>query len=137
MAVWQVCFNIVEKNNHNNDEDICFWNNEPDNVYDITFLKRINSWSKDIIQYGELQNTCIELLIENNRVIEVSIKLDLRNMTKDLLINIINYIASLNANIYYQNEIIIPSTENICNIIRKSNAYKYCNNPIEYLNDLE
>lgn len=136
MATWQVYFSAVDKNKKNNDEDICYWDKEPVNVYDISFLKKNESWSNDIIQYGSLQSTCIELLMENGRIVEISIRLDLRMLTKSLLINVVDYIIRLNSNIYYQNEIIIPSITNISNLIKKSDAYKYCQNPLTFIDDL-
>lgn len=136
MAIWQVDFSVIDKNKKNDDEDICYWEREPNDVFDITFLNKFDSWSKDIIQYGDLQKTCIELLVENERIVEVNVRLDLRTLTKDLLMNVIDYIIRLNANIYYQNKIVIPSIKNICNIIINSNAYKYCNNPLSYIDDL-
>ena len=136
MAIWQVSFNVIENSKKNNDEDICYWDKEPINAYDITFLKKCDSWTNDIIQYGDLQKTCIELLIENGKTVEVSVRLDLRTLTKELLINIVDYVIGLNANVYYQNEIVIPSVKNIINIIRNSDAYIYCGNPLKYIDDL-
>lgn len=60
----------------------------------------------------------------------------MRTLTKDLLMNVIDYIIRLNANVYFQNKIVIPSVKNVCNIIINSNAYKYCNNPLSYIDDL-
>ena len=132
MAIWQVSFNAIDKDKKNNDEDIFYWNKEPINVYDITFLKKCDSWTNDIKQYGDLQETCIELLEENGRIVEVSVRLDLRTQTRDLLIHILDYINRLDANIYYQKEILIPSMDNIKKIIMASDAYKYCHNPLNY-----
>ena len=132
MAIWQVSFNAIDKDKKNNDEDIFYWDKEPINVYDITFLKKCDSWTNDIKQYGDLQETCIELLEENGKIVEVSVRLDLRTLTKDLLIHILDYINRLDANIYYQKEILIPSMDNIKKIIMGSDAYKYCDNPLNY-----
>lgn len=136
MAVWQVDFSVIDKNKTGNDEDICYWEKEPVNAYDITFLNKCESWSKDIIQYGDLQETCIELLVEDERIVEINVRLDLRSLTKELLMNVIEYIIRLNANVYYQNEIVIPSMKNISNIIINSNAYKYCDNPLRYIDEI-
>ena len=136
MAIWQVDFSVIDKNKKNNDKDICYWEKEPINAFDITFLNKYESWSRDIIQYGDLQKTCIELLVENERIVEINVRLDLRTLTKELLMNVIEYIIRLNANIYYKNEIVIPSIKNICSIIINSYAYKYCDNPISFIDNL-
>lgn len=130
MAIWQIDFNVIDKNKKNTDEDICYWNNEPVGANDVTFLEKEDSWSKDIIQFGSLESTCIELLLENSRVVEVSIRLDLRTLNRLLLSDVIDYIKRIDANIYYNDEIITPSYENICSIIRASDAHKYCSNPV-------
>ncbi len=135
MAIWQVSFNVVDKDKKINDEDIFYWDKEPINAYDITFLKKCDSWTNDIKQYGDLQETCIELLEEKGRIVEVSVRLDLRTLTKDLLIHILDYVNGLNANIYYQNEILIPSTNNIIKILKNSDAYKYCDNQLKYFDE--
>ncbi|MBP3199723.1 MAG: hypothetical protein J6N21_22385 [Butyrivibrio sp.] len=136
MAIWQVDFSVIDKNKRYDDEDICYWVKEPNNAFDIAFLDKCESWSEDIIQYGDLQKTCIELLVENGKIVEINVRLDLRTLTKDLLMNVIDYIIRLNANVYFQNKIVIPSVNNVCNIIINSNAYKYCNNPLSYIDDL-
>ena len=129
-------FNIIDKDKRINDEDILYWDKEPINAYNITFLKICDSWTNDIKQYGDLQETCIELLEENGRIVEVSVRLDLRTLTKDLIIHILDYVNGLNANIYYQNEILIPSANNIIKILKNSDAYKYCDNPLNYFDEI-
>lgn len=136
MAIWQVDFNVIENNKKCYDEDICYWESEPVNASNITFLNKCDSWSKDVIQYGDLQKTCIELLVESERIVEINVRLDLRTMTRDLLVNVIDYIVGLNANIYYNNEIFVPSVNNVCSIIINSRAYKYCDNPLRYIADM-
>lgn len=136
MAIWQIDFSVIDKNKKNNDEDICYWNKEPIDADVVTFLKKEESWSKDIIQFGNLESTCIELLLEDSRVVEVSIRLDLKTLNKTLLSDVINYIKRIDANIYYNDEIIIPSYENFCNIIRVSDAYKFCTDPGLFFDDL-
>ena len=136
MATWQISFNVIEKNKKNVDEDICYWNKEPVNATDVIFLEKIESWSNDIIQYGNLDSTCIELLLEDRRIVEVSIRLDMRTIDKALLTAVINYIKNMDAEIYYNGEIIPPSLENFRNIMRTSHAYKYCSDPVNFLDNL-
>ena len=130
MAIWQIDFNVIDKNKKNTDEDICYWNKEPVGADEVMFLAKEASWSKDIIQFGSLESTCIELLLEDSRVVEVSIRLDLRTLNKTLLSDVIDYIKRIDANIYYNDEIIVPLYENFANIIMASDAYKYCSNPV-------
>ena len=63
-------------------------------------------------------------------------RLDLRTLTEDLLIKVIDYVNKLDANLYYQNQIVVPSMDNICNIIKNSDAYRFCKNPNMYFENL-
>ena len=137
MAVWQICFSLIDSNKTKNSDDIVYWDNEPNNVYDISFLPLAESYSNDIIQYGDLQNTCIELLKENNKVIEISVRLDLREINENQIKSIINYINKIKARIYYQDDIISPTPDDVYRIIKQSSAYSFCNNPTKFIYDLK
>ena len=132
MAIWQVCFYVIDKNKKVDDEDIYYWSKEPHCVNNITFLAKCNSWSKKIIQYGNSESTCIELLLENGSVVEISVRLDMRTLTKELLANIEDYVVRLDGNIFYQDKIVRPSMESLMRVITDSEAYKYCKNPLHY-----
>ena len=123
MAIWQISFNIVEKRT-DNCKDICYWTNEPENAENITFLEKHDSWSSNIIQYGDLQSTCIEISKDDGRIVEVCVRLDLRTLSKDILKNVVEYIKGIDGYIYYQNEIIEPSFKNAVFMIKESTAYK-------------
>ena len=136
MAVWQICFYAIENNKLDNDADICYWRIEPEKACDINFLYKYKSWSKNIIQYGDLQESCIELFKENGKIVEISIRLDIRSLSNDMVINMSNYLNDIKANIYFRNKIIVPSTDNIVELIKTSDAYKYCNNPRLFIKNL-
>lgn len=52
----------------------------------IRLLDKENSWSENIVQLGNLDSNCVELLYEEGRMVEISIRIDLRtdynNMVK-------------------------------------------------------
>ena len=84
-----------------------------------------------------MQNTCIELLKENNKVIEISVRLDLREINENQIKSIINYINKIKARIYYQDDIISPTLDDVYRIIKQSSAYGFCNNPKKFIYDLK
>lgn len=135
MAIWQISFNIVENKTYNS-KDIVYWIKEPENADNITFLEKHDSWSSDIIQYGDLQSTCIEISKENGRIVELCVRLDLRTLSKDILNNVVEYIKGLDGYIYYQNEIIEPTFKNVVFMIKESTAYKFCKNPMSFIDEL-
>lgn len=50
-----------------NDEDFDVFSN---------ILKKEDSWSESIIQYGDLESTCIELILEDSKIVEISARID-------------------------------------------------------------
>ena len=136
MAVWQICFYLIDRNRSISDTDVCYWDNEPDNVYNISFLPLIDGWSNDIIQYGDLQKTCIELLKENNKVIEISVRLDVRTTIVSQINCLVNYANSINAYVYYQGAVMIPSKDVFIKMIKQSDAYRFCKRPFMFISDI-
>ena len=137
MALWQVDFNIVDKNKKL-DDDILLW--EKDILHaakDISFLEN-NSWSDSIIQFGKSDLTCIEICLDDNKkhVEEISIRIDLRELDADIIINILKYINSLDAVIYYDGKLYDPNMNNMKKILCNSNAFKFCKSPYEYIENI-
>ncbi|MBO4457757.1 MAG: hypothetical protein J5802_08555 [Butyrivibrio sp.] len=128
MAIWQLSFDVVDKNKDLNDEDIRCWEQEPEKVRDIAFLDKIKDWSKDIETYGDLEKTCIELCKENDKATKISIRLDVRGISETLLEDIINYIVGVDGKILYKNELFAPSLPELKGIIIKSDAFRFCTN---------
>ena len=136
MAIWQLCFNAVEKNKNLDDKDICLWTKEPNDVYNISFLCKAKSWSSEIIQFGNIDETCIELISEQNKVVEISVRLDLRTLDKKQLYSLIGYIDKIDANIFYQGNLYTPSITSFTEMIQNSSALKFCRDPFLFLENI-
>lgn len=148
MAIWQVDFKIinieklklVKKYKNNKIEDID-WIGFELNSESIKSLKIIlterKSWSENLKQYGDIEKTCVELFYQNNVLLEVSCRIDVRNLIKKEIIAIIDFINSNNALILLDNMIYEASMYNIFEIIKKSNAFRFCENPEKFLQSLE
>lgn len=112
MAVWQFDCNIiseksVDKRSH---DEILSWNDIPQPNCNIDFLERKESWAKNIVQYGNIDETCIEFIYDENRLDEIRCRLDLRTLTKHLLSQIVMYVQSIDACFFCRREYI--SAEN-------------------------
>lgn len=62
------------------------------------------SWSDEIIQFGNLSSTCIEVIYENNEMVEVSFRIDLRKSFTSFLIMLESFLKendcyALNSNL--------------------------------------
>lgn len=97
-------------------------------------LKPTKSWTDSIRQYGSLEETCIELCYEGNILVELSVRLDLRSMTRDILESVVNFIK-INKGIIVTRagSLVKPVIDDVTKEIKRSDAYSYVKNPIEYL----
>jgi len=138
MAIWQFSFNIVEKGFNDVKPEPVFRKLDEQSLFKIAqFLSIGNSWSNDIVMYGNDDTTCIELLYESDKLQEVLLRLDIRTISKELLIAILDFIKHNNAKIYKEKEIFEPTLENIINLIKKSKAYRFAKSPLEALSEIK
>ncbi len=139
MAVWQFQCNIIplreniDKLSHN---ELISWHDVSQSISEIDFLEREESWSIDIVQYGNIDETCIEFIYEKNKLEEINCRMDLRALTKHNLIQIVDYVKDVGACFLVDDKIYLPDLENIIPIIKQSTANLYCKSPLEYLNSI-
>ena len=127
MAIWQVSIILVRKEKTKKYLDANLWI-IPEEF--MKFFPEEKSWSHSIRQYGDLDSTCIEIYAEDD---ELSLRIDLRNITKEQLEIINKFAVSNELKIKYKSEVIEPTLSNFINIIKESNAYQFMVNPKEYL----
>ncbi|OPX41854.1 hypothetical protein CLHUN_42770 [Ruminiclostridium hungatei] len=100
-------------------------------------LKQTKSWSDSIRQFGCIDETCIELFYEKNTLLDISIRLDLRSLTSDILKMIIDFVKENKALILTTKGVLIkPVLEDFVTEIRKSDAHSFAKNPQEFLTSL-
>lgn len=136
MAIWQFQCNIIPARLNvdgvSRDEMIS-WKGVSKPPHELKFLKQEESWSKDIIQYGKSDETCIEFMYIDNILDEVSCRLDLRSLTKTNLISLIEYVQEIGAMFLVGDKIYSPQIEDMLEIMKKSRANQFCKNPVEYI----
>ncbi|MBD5544697.1 MAG: hypothetical protein HDR01_10795 [Lachnospiraceae bacterium] len=137
MAIWQFnCYIIPKKNAdiyiHLDYEEILSWGSEKSHIEKIDFLEKCKSWSDKISQYGKEDKTCIEFFYEKGILKEIECRLDLRSLSKKMLKEILNYAQEIEGLIFYESKIYYPDIDEIVELIKKSNANKFCQNPKNY-----
>lgn len=139
MATWQFqCYIIptrVTGENLSLDE-ITSWEGFPLPSTDIKFLEREKSWSKDILQFGNIDETCIEFSFEKAVLEGMNCRLDLRSLTKQKLIEVINYVQEIGAMFLVEDTICPPDMEIMVEQMKQSIAYHFCKNPLGYIASL-
>ncbi len=138
MAIWQFECKIIplrENINNLNYSEIISWRGFT-LKYNIDFLEREKSWSNEIIQYGKLDETCIEFVYENGVLQEVECRLDLRTLTKHNFMKILEYVQRIGACFLVAGNVYLPNEENMVEVMRQSKANQYCKNPLEYIGTL-
>jgi hypothetical protein len=137
MAIWQYTLELIPKGDLDiigndigteNYNKFVFWK---DGNYDCKYFVPITqllpegeSWSKHIKLYGSEDSTCIKLIIEDGKIVEVVIRLDFRNDYSKLLSQIIEF-CSLNSLVLLDEEHnILPLNEtSIVYLIKSSTQY--------------
>ena len=139
MAVWQFQCNIIPRRENidklSHDKMIS-WKDMPQPIVIIDFFERKKSWSTDIIQYGSIDETCIEFIYDKNKLEEINCRLDLRTLTKSNFIKIIEYVQSIGACFLVGDKIYLPELESMKAVIEQSKANQYCKSPLAYFESL-
>ncbi|SET72386.1 hypothetical protein SAMN05443270_1132 [Lacrimispora sphenoides] len=116
MAIWQFDCNIIpriDKFTRTDTLDITSWIGIVLNKKAIQYLNQIlepqKSWTKDIIQFGKDDETCIKFLKEKEEIDEISCRLDLRTLKREDIQNILTFINESGGELYYLNKV-YPAT---------------------------
>lgn len=139
MAIWQVSFFVIPQKNSKcnlSSEKTLSWGQQSTSIEKIDFLEKEESWTNQISQYGRDDETCIEFFYEDGSLLEISCRLDLRSLTKDTLIKILKYIKSIDGLILFENKLYEADMNRIIEILKNSEANKFCKSPENYFNRL-
>lgn len=140
LAVWQFhCYiislkKISDKLCH---DKMISWKDIENPLINPDFLERQKSWSTDIVQYGNIDRTCIEFIYDKDKLEEISCRLDLRTLTRHDLIQIVEYVQSIGACFLVNDRVYLPELEIMVPLIKRSNANLYCKSPPEYFKSID
>lgn len=135
MAIWQFQCNIIPCRNDITGlkyDEIISWKGVSQPTRSIDFLACEESWSKDIIQYGKTEETCIEFIYDKGMLEEMDCRLDLRNLTKQKLNSLIKYVKEIEGMFFVDGEMYPAEVEIMVEVMKRSKANRYCKNPLEY-----
>ncbi len=142
MAIWQFSCYVIPKekadiSNHLEIDEISTWRKQGTSTETIDFLDKRKSWSNERSQYGNEDGTCIEFIYDNEVLMEIYCRLDMRSLTKEMLKKILNFVEEIDGLIFYEGEIYSPNMSEIIEIIKKSRATRFCKDPIKFLQELD
>lgn len=135
MAVWQFQCNIIpareniDKLSYN---EMTSWLDISQPIVDIDFLECNKSWSTDIVQYGNVDETCIEFFYDKDKLEEINCRLDLRTLTKGNFVQIVEYVKNIGAMFLVGDMVYPPEFEVMVEVMQHSEANRFCKNPLEY-----
>lgn len=139
MALWQFDFYIVPKKNSvrggGSNEDILSWKQDNISSLRIDFLEEKVGWTKDIVQYGGEDETCIQFLYKDETLVEINCRFDLRSLSKKMLEAILDYVQNIEGMIFYEGEFYPPSLSEIVKLMESSEANRFCQNPTNYVEE--
>ena len=152
MATWQFDFSFVpisdlsstfEKDENGSFDFSSFWikNQPPENYRELIakFLLPSISWSKDILMFGKEDKTCIDVSLENNYVVDISVRIDLRTFNMDLMNKIVDLAKLFKCSLflYETNELIESNSQILFEKIKNSNAAKFVIDPRKFLDEID
>lgn len=140
LAIWQFqCYIVPLKKDVDKlrDGEAISWRNEEKPQIYPDFLECEKSWSTEIVQYGNIDKTCIEFIYDKGKLEEINCRLDLRTLTKHNLVRIVEYVQSIEACFLVNDKICLPELKMIISFMKQSKAYQYCKSPLEYFKDID
>ena len=130
MAIYQCDFTLVDVHGNENIKTISYEQLE-------TIMKKEKSWSSDIIQYGDIDDTCVEVYYFNENIDSVFVRINVASVTPEEVNAIINFINDNNLYILYEENIISATKENLASIVRSSAAYRFLKDNKKFLDEIE
>ena len=140
LAIWQFqCFIVplIKNADKLRGDEIISRNNVEKPLIYPDFLECRKSCSADIVQYGNVDETCIEIIYYKGKLEEINCRLDLRTLTKHNLAQIVEYVQRIEACFLVNDEICLPELEMIISSMEQSKANQYCKSPLEYFKDID
>lgn len=148
MAIWNFEFYIVKKAksnliSKNNDvfDEIISWEGFNVSKISLTEIEKLfptyKSWHDEIIQYGKSDGTNIRFYYEGEILSEIFCSIDVRSIDIHQIKVIIEFINSNDSMIFTNNKVYPASVSNFKELIKGSQAFKFCENPRGFIEQLD
>ena len=142
MAIWTFDFYIIPKNGmkKENFDELILWdkvNINDNSLKELALhLPKSNSWSTAIVQFGQSDETHLQLFYDKTLLQDISCSIDLRSVSIPTIKAIVSFIKNNDAVIFYENNFYEASMHNLINLLKQSNAFEFCKNPRVYIEKL-
>lgn len=149
MAAWQFNITIVRRDkikkreyvvNSEEFDDVIEWDGYIINKGSLsaiaTILEPTVSWRHGTRQYGRDESTVLRLHYEAGGLSEIAARIDVSNMTQVLLVALIEFMTINNAMMLIEGVVYETTIENLIKQIKRSTAYQFCKNPMEFIEKL-
>lgn len=99
-----------------------------------TLLPSTESWSEYIQKWGEEDGNRIDLVYQNEHVADLFVRVDVRNISYVFLSGLIKLVQRNGwLMVTERGDLIQPSVANLLSSIRRSDAFRYVENPKDFL----
>lgn len=102
------------------------------------FAPRTKSWSADIDIYGEEEGNCLKVSHDEERVVSVWVRIDLRQLEPSFIDGVLSFVRSQQCHlINIEGRLIAPELDSLRTVLKDSRAYRFVTNPQKYLEELK
>lgn len=102
------------------------------------FAPRTKSWSADIEIYGEEEGNCLKVSHDEERVVSVWVRIDLRQLDRSFIDGVLSFARSQQCHLVnIEGRLIAPELDSLRIALKDSRAYRFVANPQKYLEELK
>ncbi|WP_437286881.1 hypothetical protein [Sorangium sp. So ce406] len=149
MAIWQCSFLIVPSTERGRDsrslsqriERGTFWSDsQPGEDIEraaLDILGKGASWSSDVDVWGDEDSTCLLMVRDGNRIVEVLLRVDLRSIQKQDLARLLDGFQRARVLLVDETaQLYEPTLFAVLQALQASTAWKYVTDPVTFIASL-
>jgi hypothetical protein len=101
------------------------------------FLRKTNSWHPEVAVWGESDGNRIDVVYESDHIIEVFIRIDLRQSVRVFMMNLIRLARNYDCFFVTTNmRVLEPTLSNLMRAVQESDAFRFVDAPENFLDSL-
>ena len=122
-------------------EETRWWDGKVDidllNADLASFLRQAKSWHPEVATWGEEDGNRIDVVYENDDVVEIFVRIDLRQIDRDFVIGLVR-LAQKHECVFVTStmRVLEPTISNLIKGIEESDAYRFVDDPTSFLESL-
>jgi hypothetical protein len=100
-------------------------------------LPRGESWTASLLVWGDLRSNCVTVELNQGSVETIAIRIDVRSLDQTFIAQLVEFGRHCSCVFLQPNrKVVAPQTDALQSAIAKSRAYKFCNEPGAYFEEL-